>query len=159
MHKSTVEVITSEGWLRTGDIGRLDDTGHRYVEDRIKDMITTRWRNVRGPERTRPARTSSRARRRDNQWAGQESGRVRQGARQVIVDAPDGPAQRHGGRYSRPHACSPRRLRSSAGRSGRDDPRSEAKILKKHLREPYWDARTPARGLRPPIARSSHSFR
>lgn len=42
--------ITPEGWLRTGDIGRLDDEGYVYVEDRIKDMIITGGENVYGPE-------------------------------------------------------------------------------------------------------------
>jgi long-chain acyl-CoA synthetase len=35
----TEKVITAEGWLRTGDIGRLDAEGRLYIEDRKKDMI------------------------------------------------------------------------------------------------------------------------
>ncbi len=32
-------VFLPGGWLRTGDMGRLDDAGYLYVEDRKKDMI------------------------------------------------------------------------------------------------------------------------
>ncbi|MBJ8342116.1 long-chain-fatty-acid--CoA ligase [Antrihabitans sp. YC3-6] len=47
---ATAETLTAEGWLRTGDIGRIDETRHLYVEDRIKDMIITGGENVYGPE-------------------------------------------------------------------------------------------------------------
>jgi long-chain acyl-CoA synthetase len=36
--KSTSETIVN-GWLRTGDAGSLDEKGHLYVIDRIKDVI------------------------------------------------------------------------------------------------------------------------
>ena len=37
--EATKEVITADGWLKTGDIGRLDSSGRLYIEDRKKDMI------------------------------------------------------------------------------------------------------------------------
>lgn len=35
-----------DGWLHTGDAGRMDDEGYIYVVDRIKDMIITGGENV-----------------------------------------------------------------------------------------------------------------
>ncbi|MGQ0623913.1 MAG: acyl-CoA synthetase [Sporichthyaceae bacterium] len=35
-----------DGWLHTGDAGRMDDAGYVYVLDRIKDMIITGGENV-----------------------------------------------------------------------------------------------------------------
>jgi acyl-CoA synthetase (AMP-forming)/AMP-acid ligase II len=44
--EATEEAITSDGWFRTGDIGRVDDEGYIFVEDRLKDMIITGGENV-----------------------------------------------------------------------------------------------------------------
>jgi acyl-CoA synthetase (AMP-forming)/AMP-acid ligase II len=48
--EATAETITPEGWLRTGDIGRVDDGGFIFIEDRVKDMIITGGENVYSPE-------------------------------------------------------------------------------------------------------------
>jgi len=48
--QATAETITADGWLRSGDIGRVDDAGFVYVLDRVKDMIITGGENVYGPE-------------------------------------------------------------------------------------------------------------
>ncbi len=34
------------GWMHTGDAGTLDDEGYVYVQDRVKDMIVTGGENV-----------------------------------------------------------------------------------------------------------------
>jgi len=35
----TANIMLPEGWLRTGDIGRIDARGYVFIEDRKKDMI------------------------------------------------------------------------------------------------------------------------
>ncbi len=42
----TEKVMFSGGWLRTGDVGRLDDNGFVYIDDRKKDMILVSGFNV-----------------------------------------------------------------------------------------------------------------
>src|SRR5260221_14446305 len=42
----TAKVMLPEGWLRTGDIGRMDDRGYVFIEDRKKDMILVSGFNV-----------------------------------------------------------------------------------------------------------------
>jgi acyl-CoA synthetase (AMP-forming)/AMP-acid ligase II len=44
--EATAEAITDDGWFRTGDIGRVDEDGYIFVEDRLKDMIITGGENV-----------------------------------------------------------------------------------------------------------------
>ena len=42
----TEEVMLAGGWLRTGDIGRMDQDGYLWIEDRKKDMILVSGFNV-----------------------------------------------------------------------------------------------------------------
>ncbi|CAH0727178.1 unnamed protein product, partial [Brenthis ino] len=37
--KATKEVITDDGWYRTGDIGKYDENKYLYVTDRLKELI------------------------------------------------------------------------------------------------------------------------
>ena len=42
----TAKVMLSGGWLRTGDVGHMDEQGFVYIEDRKKDMILVSGFNV-----------------------------------------------------------------------------------------------------------------
>jgi long-chain acyl-CoA synthetase len=44
--QATRETILPGGWLRTGDIGRLDDEGYVQIVDRMKDLIKFRGYSV-----------------------------------------------------------------------------------------------------------------
>ncbi|WP_201274439.1 long-chain-fatty-acid--CoA ligase [Mycolicibacterium sp. CH28] len=44
--EATESSITADGWFRTGDIGRVDEDGFVFVEDRLKDMIISGGENI-----------------------------------------------------------------------------------------------------------------
>jgi len=44
--EETAKVMLDGGWLRTGDVGRFDDKGFVFIEDRKKDMILVSGFNV-----------------------------------------------------------------------------------------------------------------
>jgi len=44
--EETAKVMLPGGWLRTGDIGRMDERGRTFIEDRKKDMILVSGFNV-----------------------------------------------------------------------------------------------------------------
>ena len=39
--EATAAVFTADGWLRTGDLGRIDERGYIFITGRIKSMIVT----------------------------------------------------------------------------------------------------------------------
>jgi len=50
LNRDSAETKTADGWIRSGDVGLMDDAGFIYVLDRVKDMIITGGENVYGPE-------------------------------------------------------------------------------------------------------------
>ncbi len=44
--QETEKAISEEGWFRSGDLGRMDERGYVYVEDRKKDMVLVSGFNV-----------------------------------------------------------------------------------------------------------------
>ncbi len=44
--EATAEILSDNGWLKTGDIGRMDAQGFIYIEDRKKDLILVSGFNV-----------------------------------------------------------------------------------------------------------------
>jgi long-chain acyl-CoA synthetase len=44
--QETADVMLPGGWLKTGDVGRMDENGYVFIEDRKKDMILVSGFNV-----------------------------------------------------------------------------------------------------------------
>lgn len=43
---ATAEVLNSDGWLKTGDVGYVDDEGYVFIVDRKKDMVISGGENI-----------------------------------------------------------------------------------------------------------------
>lgn len=46
----TTAATIKNGWLHSGDIGKMDEDGYVYIEDRKKDMIISGGENIASPE-------------------------------------------------------------------------------------------------------------
>ncbi|MGI9259221.1 MAG: AMP-binding protein [Gammaproteobacteria bacterium] len=44
--EATEKIMFGDGWLRTGDVGRMDEQGYFFIEDRLKDLIIVSGFNV-----------------------------------------------------------------------------------------------------------------
>lgn len=44
--KATAQIMSHNGWLKTGDIAYIDDAGHFFIVDRIKELIKVKGNQV-----------------------------------------------------------------------------------------------------------------
>lgn len=44
--EETAAAFTKDGWLRTGDVGYVDDEGYIFIVDRVKDMVISGGENI-----------------------------------------------------------------------------------------------------------------
>jgi acyl-CoA synthetase (AMP-forming)/AMP-acid ligase II len=135
MPDATAETLRG-GWLHTGDLGTMDDSGYVFIMDRLKDMIVSGGENVYPREIeevlfTHPAVA-------DAAVIGVPSDKWGEAVKAVVVLKPDASAgaddlidfcrDKLAG-YKRP---------SSVDFVDALPKNPSGKILKRELREPYW---------------------
>ncbi len=140
MPEATAEVITEDGWFRTGDLGTLDDGGYLFVQDRLKDMIITGGENVYSPEVERVLSEHPAVAEcavigvPDSTWGEAVKGVVAfKEGQNAAEDELIGWCREHLAGFKCPRSVD---VVSALPRN------PTGKILKKDLRQPYWSGRT-----------------
>ncbi|MEX2626054.1 MAG: long-chain-fatty-acid--CoA ligase [Ilumatobacteraceae bacterium] len=139
MPEATAEVITDDGWFKTGDAGYLDADGYLYIHDRVKDMIVSGGENVYPAEvenvlMSHPAVA-------DCAVIGVPHDTWGETPKAIVVPAPDVP-------FAEDQIIAYCRERLAAFKCPTSVDRAEAlprnpsgKVLKKDLRAPFWTGR------------------
>jgi acyl-CoA synthetase (AMP-forming)/AMP-acid ligase II len=137
--EATAEVVRSDGWFRTGDMGRVDDEGFVFVEDRIKDMIISGGENIYSPEIERVLAEHPAVM--EVAIIGVPDDRWGETVKAVVALKPDTTAtpdeliahcRKHLAAYKCPTSVD---IRDALPRN------PTGKILKRDLRKPYWEGR------------------
>ncbi len=143
--EETGRVVDAEGWLRTGDAGYLDDEGYLFLHDRIKDMIVSGGENVYPAEvenvlLSHPAVSDAAA-------IGVPDDRWGETVKAIVVLAPDiDPASDRDAivsgiiEHCRGHLAH-YKCPTSVDFAEVLPRNPSGKILKRELREPYWQGR------------------
>jgi len=137
--EASAAAITADGWLRSGDGGRMDADGYIYVTDRIKDMIISGGENIYPAEIERVLAEHPALR--DVAVIGVPDERWGEVPKAVVVAEPDATVDAEQLlAWCRERLASfkcPKTIDVVAGL-----PRNPTgKILKKDLRKPYWEGR------------------
>ncbi|MCT7658464.1 long-chain-fatty-acid--CoA ligase [Mycobacterium deserti] len=134
---ATASTITPDGWLKTGDAGYRDEHGYVYLYDRVKDMI------VSGGENVYPAEVENALMAHpdvgdvavigvpDDTWG--------EAVKAVVVPTPgSSPAPDELIAFARERLAG-YKLPKSVDFADELPRNPSGKILKRHLREPYWE--------------------
>jgi long-chain acyl-CoA synthetase len=142
--EATAEVLSEDGWFRTGDAGWLDADGYVFLHDRIKDMIVTGGENVYPAEVENAVLAHAAVA--DAAVIGVPDDRWGETVKAIVVRTPEAPAD-DAELAADIIAATRERLAHYKCPTSVDFvdvlPRNPTgKLLKRELRAPYWEGRT-----------------
>ena len=135
--KATAEAIDADGWFRTGDAGYVDEEGFLYLHDRVKDMI------VSGGENVYPAEVENALMKHpdvaDVAVIGVPDEKWGEAVKAIVVPASGStPTQDELITFCREHLAG-FKLPKSVDFAEALPRNPSGKLLKRELREPYWE--------------------
>ncbi len=133
--EATARTITADGWLKSGDAGYLDEEGYIYLHDRVKDMIVSGGENVYPAEVENVLMTHEDVA--DVAVIGVPDERWGEAVKAVVVPRPGPPHAED--LIASPASGWPASSCPSRSTSSRCCREPRGKLLKRELREPYWE--------------------